>query len=76
MTILTKALTKAELVGDVSIRLSHSVQELRRESGKSEFIKLAGRRYSSSLRVWRGAQGPVSAQGWKANNVSCRLAVS
>ena len=73
MTILTKALTKAELVGDVSIRLCHSVQELRRESGKPEFIKLAGRRYPSPLRVWRGSQGAVSTEGWKANK--CELLI-
>ena len=71
--ILIKTLTKTELVWDVSIRLGDSVQELSRESGKSEFIKLAGRRYSSPLRVWRGSQGAVSTQGWKANK--CELLI-
>ena len=57
--------TQTKFVMEVSVELHSSIQELSRVAGKSELVKLAGRRDPSAIRVWRGSQGTVPADGYK-----------
>ena len=62
---IVAVLTETELVRNVPVGLTDSVQELSREPREPEFVQLAGRRDPSSVAVWGGSERSFSAQSWK-----------
>ena len=57
-------LTETELVRNVPVGLTDSVQELSREPREPELVQLAGRRDPPTVAVRGGAEGSFSTQRW------------